>query len=157
MQIGTLAVCLPSLHSGGDVCFPRSGEKQQFDTAQSSEFDCSVFSWFSDVAMELRPITLGCRLMLVYSIVQPRKGCLPSAELIQGMRQEFFEALDMWKNEHESSEREVPGILAVGQLQKRNMSKLNFKLTLRYGSGFLSKTLKTNHSLFPDSKDKTGN
>lgn len=65
---------------------------------------------FCDVAMEFEPLTSGCRLTLIYSIVQSQKECFPSVSLTQ--RNDFPEALRLWKILNDSKGPEIPGILA---------------------------------------------
>ncbi|SCO85503.1 uncharacterized protein FRV6_09630 [Fusarium oxysporum] len=53
-MIGTLVVCLPSQHEGGDPKTP--------------EFDLTAMSWYSDVTHEVERLTSGYRLVLPYKL-----------------------------------------------------------------------------------------
>jgi hypothetical protein len=46
------------------------GKEHVYDSAKTSEFGTSFAPWFSDVFHELRPVTRGHRLALVYNLVQ---------------------------------------------------------------------------------------
>lgn len=45
-MFGTLVICLPSKHDGGDVHLTHSGQSRAFETAKSSEFDYSYIAWY---------------------------------------------------------------------------------------------------------------
>ncbi|KAH9893021.1 hypothetical protein F4778DRAFT_772644 [Xylariomycetidae sp. FL2044] len=72
---GTLSICLPSRHKGGEVHLSHAGRSQVIDTSQTY-FDISALAWFSDVTHEIKPVLDGHRLVLIYNIIQtdPRNG-----------------------------------------------------------------------------------
>ncbi|QGI60785.1 hypothetical protein CEK26_004756 [Fusarium fujikuroi] len=65
-MIGTLIVCLPSQHEGGDVCLSFGSQKQRLSTAENPEFDLTAMSWYSYVTHEAEQLTSGYRLVLAY-------------------------------------------------------------------------------------------
>ncbi|KAF9879475.1 hypothetical protein CkaCkLH20_03018 [Colletotrichum karsti] len=69
-MVGTLVVCLPSEHQGGDVHLTFGSDQRTFSTAPSSTFDVSALAWFSDVTHEVKELTSGYRLALTYNIIQ---------------------------------------------------------------------------------------
>jgi 2OG-Fe(II) oxygenase superfamily len=78
-MFGTLVVCLPSKHEGGDVIASHKGEHLKFSTAKTSEFGFSYAAWYSDVRHEVKPVTSGYRLALTYNLIHR-----PSAALSEG-------------------------------------------------------------------------
>jgi 2OG-Fe(II) oxygenase superfamily len=78
-MFGTLVVCLPSKHEGGDVIASHKGEHLKFSTAEASEFDFSYAAWYSDVRHEVKPVTSGYRLVLTYNLIHR-----PSAAMLEG-------------------------------------------------------------------------
>lgn len=69
-MFGSLIVCLPSRHSGGELVLRHQGREQQVDFG--SEFDPSVIRWaafFADCEHEVLPVTSGHRLCLTYNLV----------------------------------------------------------------------------------------
>lgn len=52
-MFGTLAVCLPSKHEGGKVQLTHNKRKVEFATAESSKFDTTFATWYSDVLREV--------------------------------------------------------------------------------------------------------
>ena len=45
-MFGTLVICLPSKHEGGEVRVSHGGQKKILDTAESSEFNYTYLCWF---------------------------------------------------------------------------------------------------------------
>ena len=58
-MFGTLFVCLPSAHEGGDLVLSFSGQSQTHSFAKNSQWSCSYFSWYADVLYEVSQ--LSCR------------------------------------------------------------------------------------------------
>ncbi|KAF1958927.1 hypothetical protein CC80DRAFT_546245 [Byssothecium circinans] len=69
-MVGTLVVCLPSQHEGGDVLLSFRSEERTFATAPFSAWDITALAWFSDVTHEVAKLTKGYRLVLTYNLVQ---------------------------------------------------------------------------------------
>ena len=68
-MFGTLVICLPSMHEGGEVRLSHAGKKTVLDTARNSEFGLSALAWFSDVTHEVKPVTSGYRLVITYNLI----------------------------------------------------------------------------------------
>ncbi|KAH7068099.1 hypothetical protein BKA63DRAFT_106173 [Paraphoma chrysanthemicola] len=69
-MFGTLIVCLPSLHTGGEVRLVHNGKERTISTASTSAFELTALAWYSDVQHEIMPVTSGYRLVLTYNLVQ---------------------------------------------------------------------------------------
>ncbi len=69
-MFGTLAIVLPSKHSGGDIHLSHDGEERIFRSSERSEYDCSYAAWYADVTHEVKPVTSGYRLVLIYNLIQ---------------------------------------------------------------------------------------
>ena len=70
-MVGTLVVCLPSHHVGGDVALTFQNKKRKYATSTASQFDVTALAWFGDVVHEVEKLTQGYRLVLTYNIVVP--------------------------------------------------------------------------------------
>jgi hypothetical protein len=87
---GTLEVCLPSKHEGGDLCIAHNGKTQVLETAKSSEHGYSYIAWYlplrfpsfptanrhdrytpSATTHSAKPITSGHRITLTYHLTTP--------------------------------------------------------------------------------------
>ncbi|KAI1768080.1 hypothetical protein GGR53DRAFT_525222, partial [Hypoxylon sp. FL1150] len=97
-MIGTLVICLPSKHQGGDVYLSHAGRKYVFNTDRASEFSLTSLSWFSDVTHEIKPLTSGYRLVLTYNIIHVG-GTRMSAGLVGEQTSHVRCLLSRWKTE----------------------------------------------------------
>ncbi|KAF2726707.1 hypothetical protein EJ04DRAFT_392505, partial [Polyplosphaeria fusca] len=68
-MFGTLVVCLPSEHSGGEVRLVQGNKEEVLRTAPFSQHGLSCLAWYSDVQHEIDPILSGYRLVLTYNLV----------------------------------------------------------------------------------------
>lgn len=64
-MFGTLVICLPSKHKGGDLVLKHRDVTKVFKT---SETQPSMACWFSDVSHEVLPVTSGIRWVLTYNL-----------------------------------------------------------------------------------------
>ena len=74
-MIGTLVLCLPSPHKGGELCVNHDGIQHVFDFSQHSG-DRSRIQWaafYSDCLHEVKPVTEGHRITIIYKITVPEK------------------------------------------------------------------------------------
>jgi len=84
-MFGTLILQLPSEFTGGDLVVRHGGEEVVVAMAQAGAATSCVFAaHYSDCEHELREVTSGHRLALVYSLCWRGSGLAPSAELLLG-------------------------------------------------------------------------
>ncbi|EXJ60531.1 hypothetical protein A1O7_04684 [Cladophialophora yegresii CBS 114405] len=69
-MFGTLVICLPSAHEGGELILSFNGETKSIETAPNSEFAMSYAAWYADVLHEVKPVTSGYRLVLTYNLIR---------------------------------------------------------------------------------------
>ncbi|GKT96259.1 2OG-Fe(II) oxygenase [Colletotrichum tofieldiae] len=69
-MVGTMVVCLPSEHLGGDVHISFGSDTRSYSTAPTSRFDLTALAWYSDVSHEVKELEAGYRLALTYNIIQ---------------------------------------------------------------------------------------
>ncbi len=98
-MLGTLVVCLPSKHEGGDVCLSFGQKERTFATAPASAFDLTMMAWFSDVSHEVKELTTGYRLVLTYKLVQTGRICQQSAQQFFKQSSRLQSLLREWPNE----------------------------------------------------------
>ena len=70
-MIGTLVICLPSLHKGGELLVNHDSLQHVFDFSKHST-DTSRIQWaafYSDCIHEVKPIVEGHRVTITYSII----------------------------------------------------------------------------------------
>lgn len=78
-MFGTLVICLPSLHTGGEVVLVHGKKQRTIETDKASAFDLSALAWCSGVQHEIRPVTSGYRLVLTYNLVPKQPLHMPTA------------------------------------------------------------------------------
>ena len=74
-QIGSLVVCLPVRHEGGDLEVRHQGQTMTFDWASGSDSDSPQIQWaafYSDCEHEVLPVRSGHRITLTYNLYVTR-------------------------------------------------------------------------------------
>ncbi|KAJ3939639.1 uncharacterized protein N0V96_010422 [Colletotrichum fioriniae] len=97
-MFGTLVICLPCGHKGGDIVVKHCGETKTFKTSGA---DQSFACWYSDVHHEVLPVTEGYRVVLTYNLaVDPAAAAAsqqrPSAALRRQETRELRHTLRRW-------------------------------------------------------------
>ncbi|KAK4449744.1 hypothetical protein QBC34DRAFT_494211 [Podospora aff. communis PSN243] len=75
-MFGTLVVCLPSKHEGGDLVIKHRNDTKTFKTSESQP---SAACWFSDVTHEVLPVISGIRCVLTFNLAVSQSSERPSA------------------------------------------------------------------------------
>ncbi|KAK7403543.1 hypothetical protein QQX98_010678 [Neonectria punicea] len=104
-MIGTLVVCLPSEHQGGDVRLSFRRQKRGYATGPASKFDLTALAWFGDVSHEVEELTSGYRLVLTYNIVLTSGSSPPSASFFDAQTEELQRILASWRETDRSDFR----------------------------------------------------
>ncbi|EFQ26740.1 2OG-Fe(II) oxygenase superfamily protein [Colletotrichum graminicola M1.001] len=92
-MFGTLVICLPSPHEGGDVVVKHAGLTKTFKT---SAVDQSFACWYSDVQHEVLPVTHGYRVVLTYNLTIDQAAERPSAGLLRSETRMLRHTLMRW-------------------------------------------------------------
>jgi hypothetical protein len=99
-MFGTLVVCLPSPHQGGEVVVKHCGEKKTFKTSGDAwSFAC----WYSDVSHEVLPVTSGHRWVLTFNLTLDLAEERPSAGLQRSETRKLRHTLKIWLLEDQES------------------------------------------------------
>ena len=96
--VGTIAVCLPSPHEGGDVSFRVRYDRRKFTTADTSAWHITTVAWFSDVIHDAAELTEGYKLVLIYKLFQTGPAKHSAAFFLYQMSY-LGELLREWKDE----------------------------------------------------------
>lgn len=67
-MFATLVVCLPSAHQGGELVVEHEGRAYHADFSQHSAFRIQFAAFYADCLHEVKPVTDGHRLCLVYNL-----------------------------------------------------------------------------------------
>jgi hypothetical protein len=76
-MFGTLVVALPSAHEGGDLLVRHAGRESVVSLCNSDPGEVRYASFYADCEHEVRPVTSGHRICLVYNLVQTARSGLP--------------------------------------------------------------------------------
>ena len=78
-MFGTLVIVLPSAFTGGELVVKHAGDIKAFEQASGSGFGSQYMAFYADCQHELKAVTSGHRLCLVYNLVKVGTGPRPSA------------------------------------------------------------------------------
>ncbi|KAI9836173.1 MAG: hypothetical protein M1837_003436 [Sclerophora amabilis] len=95
-MFGTLVICLPSKHTGGEVLATHCGYTKTFETATSSQFGFSCVSWYADVTHEIKPVTSGYRFVLTYNLIHTVDGSFQSTSDLKDQNMRLGRSLTFW-------------------------------------------------------------
>ncbi|KAF2140234.1 uncharacterized protein K452DRAFT_231093 [Aplosporella prunicola CBS 121167] len=94
-MFGTLVICLPSPHEGGDVEMRHGSMKKRFSTSTAGP---SFVCWYSDVKHEIKEVTAGYRWVLTYNLVKPKAFMPESAATARANSRALRATLREWTN-----------------------------------------------------------
>ncbi|KAL7496125.1 hypothetical protein ACHAWT_005551 [Skeletonema menzelii] len=78
-MFGTLVIVLPSQFTGGELVVKHKGETQTFKQEGLSSFGSQYAAFYADCKHELKRVTSGHRLCVVFNLVKCGLGMLPKA------------------------------------------------------------------------------
>jgi len=109
-MFGTLVIVLPSPHSGGALVVRHAGEAITLSLSGDSPSQVSYAAFYADCPHELKPVTDGVRLALVYNLVRRGPGQLPIPPDHREVTEQVAAALERWRAALDDGEEE-PGKL----------------------------------------------
>ncbi|KAF2443101.1 hypothetical protein P171DRAFT_416500 [Karstenula rhodostoma CBS 690.94] len=95
-MFGTLVICLPSPHTGGEVHLQHNGQERTLTTAPGSAHNLTTLGWYSDVTHEVKPVESGFRLALTYNLVQDQTTPRQSAVALDETKARLDQSLRLW-------------------------------------------------------------
>jgi hypothetical protein len=75
-MLASLVITLPSTFEGGELVVTHQGMVKRFKPEKTT-YSTSWVTFFADCKHEIKPVTSGYRLALVYNVVSLDKGPLP--------------------------------------------------------------------------------
>src|SRR5690606_1140235 len=73
-MFGTLIIGLPSQYTGGELIVRFEGEEETADFAKNSAYSLNYVAFYADCDHEVKPLTSGYRVCLVYNLIQIQNG-----------------------------------------------------------------------------------
>ena len=151
-MFGTLVIQLPSDYSGGQLIVAHHGKEETYDFSGVQGCVTSHYAaFYADCIHEIKEVTKGYRLCLIYNLLYKGSGSLPSTVNNQPLVDEVVSSMKQWNNEavnaqgpvlmaylleHKYSEASLSfrGLKnvdrAVGDLLIRAQEEVNFELHL---------------------------
>ncbi len=78
-MFATLVIVLPSFSSGGELVVKHKDRTERLEMRTEDPSEVAFAAFYADCLHEVRPVTEGCRLTLVYNLIRRGKGRAPSA------------------------------------------------------------------------------
>lgn len=96
-MFATLIIALPSPHEGGLLLIQHDGKTQEIDFAQSENaFQIQYVAFYADCQHEIKPVTKGYRVCLVYNLALAKQKKQPTAPRTQERFREIKQLLSEW-------------------------------------------------------------
>lgn len=73
-MVGTLVIVLPTAHQGGELMVRHEGREVVVDFGEQSQFQTQFAAFYADCEHEIRPVTGGFRLALIYNLTVKKSG-----------------------------------------------------------------------------------
>lgn|GEM_PF-126334 len=77
-MFGTLVIALPSAHEGGDLIIRHDGREATLSLQNDDPGEIRYAAFYADCEHEVRPVTRGHRVCLVYNLVHPTRSRAPA-------------------------------------------------------------------------------
>ena len=108
-MIATLIVCLPSRHEGGALMVSHDGLTQEIGFGgDQSEFKLQYAAFYADVEHEIKPVTSGHRVCLVYNLLVTGKRRSHRAPLVSGKVNRAAQLLETLFTDHSRDKFVLP-------------------------------------------------
>ncbi len=124
-MFATLVVNLPSEHEGGEVIISHAGQCQSYSFADSSLFEPSFVAFYADCYHEVKPITTGYRLCLVYNLAITNRKKQPVLSQQMGPIEDINHAIQEWSQE--THDNAILTYLLDHSYSEQNLSMANLK------------------------------
>ncbi|KAF4454131.1 hypothetical protein F53441_3317 [Fusarium austroafricanum] len=160
-KIGTLFICLPSEHQGGNIHLSIGDRKTNISTANSSMLDLSAIGWFSDTDWEAKELVSGYRLTVSYAIYDRIRRSAPSSG-IWALR--VAEVLRLWPRQfsgtkilYKLDDEKGTGVLSLKDAKGRDRAVCQALAEACSEAGFYMLFAEITHEITDDVGSKTIN
>ena len=124
-MFATLVVNLPSEHEGGELIISHAGQSQRYSFADSSLFEPSFVAFYADCYHEVKPITAGYRLCLVYNLAITNRKKQPVLSQQMGPIEDINNAIQAWSQA--TRDNSILTYLLDHSYSEQNLSMANLK------------------------------
>jgi predicted 2-oxoglutarate/Fe(II)-dependent dioxygenase YbiX len=124
-MFATLVINLPSEHEGGELIVSHGGQSQSYSFADNDSFHPSFVAFYADCYHEVKPITSGYRLCLIYNLAIADRKEQPLLSQQSKVFEDIGKAIQKWTREH--SENPILTYLLEHSYTEQNISLSNLK------------------------------
>jgi predicted 2-oxoglutarate/Fe(II)-dependent dioxygenase YbiX len=119
-MVATLVVVLPSVYCGGELIVRHEGREQVIDLAKQSRFQTQYAAFYADCEHEVRPLTEGYRLCLIYNLTVAKGQAPIGAPLLGKHVDRLADLLRKWDKQADGPQK--LGILLRHQYTEKGLS-----------------------------------
>jgi hypothetical protein len=98
-MFATLVIVLPSLHTGGELLIRHRDREVRLDLACEDASEVAFAAFYADCWHEVRPISSGYRLVLIYNLIRQGPGKLPEPPAYDAEEDRVTDLLSRWAGE----------------------------------------------------------
>ncbi|EEP76825.1 predicted protein [Uncinocarpus reesii 1704] len=102
-MFGTLVICLPSKHEGGELIVTHHDKTRVIRTSTTSAYGTSFAAWYADVTHEIKPVKLGHRAVITYNLIDTGAGSVPVAPVAGQPEPGLENAFKLWRSSIDSA------------------------------------------------------
>jgi hypothetical protein len=102
-MVATLVIALPSLHEGGELIVRHEGQEEIVDFSPQSGFQTQFAAFYADCEHEIRPVTSGFRLALVYNLTLAKSKSSIAAPTNRAQIAEAVQLLSRWSSQRRAA------------------------------------------------------
>ena len=136
-MFATMVLVLPSTHSGGELVIKHLGREVVLDPRPEEPSEIGFAAFYADCVHEVRPVTKGCRLALIYNLRFVGKGLALKAPDYRAEHGRVVEMLRSW-----ASAEDEPDKLIVPLEHAYTPAELSFSALKRADAGVASVLVK---------------
>jgi hypothetical protein len=107
-MFATLVITLPCDYEGGELVVRHQGEEMCFDLQADAMDYVGYAAFFADCKHEVRPVTAGYRLTLIYNLIRTSTGSLPKPADYSRVQQQAAELLHAWAKAKQQGDEDLP-------------------------------------------------
>ncbi len=107
-MFATLVIVLPCDYEGGELLVRHQGQEKCFDLHANAADSAGFAAFFADCRHEVRPVTAGYRLTLIYNLIRTGKGSLPKPADYSQQQQQVVKLLRSWAKAKQQGEAHLP-------------------------------------------------
>ena len=134
-MFGTLIIALPGRHTGGELVVSFDNKEEVINFAKdSNDYKISYAAFYADCDHEIKPVTAGYRVCLVYNLIQEKVGEKIEPATVETHAIQLANVI----KEQEQGSNTKPYIVLLGhQYTPENFSEQSLKLNDRYKADIL--------------------